>query len=222
MSLISFYNPLILVTNFKLRSETSIDRDRVHPTDKWKRWFGIFGIYFFIKTDMDLVYCITWIHHRKVYDISLTIKRKIDKKIPLRWALGHSRFTQPSIRGWVDFCFNTEWNVVNFSVINSCDRINRIHVNFDEINLSWTCQTSVFTYSTGGHDLCLSRSLIEVWSYWRVWTDYKSWLVTQINRLGIVLHVHAYISFAFNWKCTKLWFQSGHPSNRFLPCWKRL
>ena len=107
--------------------------DRVHSSDEWKRWCGMFGIYFFIKTDMDLVGCITWIHHRKVYDISLTVKRNIDKKLPLRSALYRSIFTQPSIHKHnLDFCFNTKWNVVNLFVMNSCNTINNIHASFDE------------------------------------------------------------------------------------------
>jgi hypothetical protein len=133
MSLINFYHPFILVNNLRLRSETSIDKDRVHTSDKWKRWFGMFGIIFFIKNDMNLVYYITWIHHRKVYDISLTIKRKLDKKLPLRSALGLTRFTHASIQMLSGFfCFNTEWNIVKLSVINLWDMINKIHVSFDE------------------------------------------------------------------------------------------
>jgi hypothetical protein len=44
--------------------------------------------------------------------VSLTIKRKIDKKlhVPLRSALDRTRFIQPSIHKFstcIDFCFNT-------------------------------------------------------------------------------------------------------------------
>jgi hypothetical protein len=133
MSLINFYNLSILVNIFKLRPETSVDKDRVHQSDKWKHWLGIFRIFFFIKTDNYLVYYITWINHRKFYDVLLTIKRRNAEKQPLRSALGRSRFTQPSIHKFsIDFCFNTKWNVVKLSVMNLCDTINKIHATFDE------------------------------------------------------------------------------------------
>jgi hypothetical protein len=57
-----FYNPFIPVNNLKLRSETLVDRYRAHPLDKQKRWFSI---YFFIKTDIDLVYYITSVFKQK-------------------------------------------------------------------------------------------------------------------------------------------------------------
>jgi hypothetical protein len=57
----------------------------------------------------------------------------------------------PQFKSWVFFCFNAEWNIVKLSVMNSCDMINKIHVSFDENNLSRTCQTirrvdTIFVY----------------------------------------------------------------------------
>jgi hypothetical protein len=44
----------------------------------------MFGIDFFIKTDMDVDYFITRIHHRKFYDISFGAKTKIYSTFELR------------------------------------------------------------------------------------------------------------------------------------------
>jgi hypothetical protein len=40
---------LILVDNFKLWPETSVDRDPAHQSGTWNRWFGMFGIDFSSK-----------------------------------------------------------------------------------------------------------------------------------------------------------------------------
>jgi hypothetical protein len=79
---INFYNPFILVNNLRILSDTSIDKYRVHPSDM----FGMFRIICFIKTDMDLVYHISWIHHWNFYNISFdwlfTVLRPASREDP--------------------------------------------------------------------------------------------------------------------------------------------
>jgi hypothetical protein len=120
-----------------------------------------------------ILFIISWIHHWKFYNISFGIKTKIYWTFLIEGCVNLVR-PKAELRG--SFLSSFLLIVNEFMWYNKQDPCQF----WWKKNLSRTCQTNVFTYPTGGHDLCLSMSLIEVSSncYWQVWTNYKSWLVT--------------------------------------------